>query len=156
MRVISFKSLDYETAKTWFPIALLLVAMITTGSKSLQHLPVALFTVFKNVTIVLIALYEQYVLGIRINFLMAVAFSAIIASSIMGAMNDLAFSLQGYLWMLSNCVVSAWFSLGIRATVKVVGFKDFDSVYYNNVLATPVIAIMSILMDNWNGYLGNE
>jgi GDP-mannose transporter len=72
--VISFRDFDIQDAKAWYPISCLLVSVIYTGSKSLvstaeqesqyvrhaltaspqQYLSIPVYTIFKNLTIILI------------------------------------------------------------------------------------------------------
>jgi hypothetical protein len=72
MGLISFRDFDMQDAKTWFPISFALVMVIYTGSKSLvslccykvlvqilmrlfqQYLSIPVYTIFKNLTIILI------------------------------------------------------------------------------------------------------
>lgn len=51
--------------------------------------------------------------------------------------------------MVINCVVTASYILGMRRTIKAVGFTDFDSVYFNNCLAAPVMLALSVLVEDW-------
>lgn len=123
--------------------------MIYSGSKSLQFLPVSLFTVFKNVTIVVIALIERQLMGSEISRLAWTSFAMIIGSSVIGAMNDLSFNARGYAWMFANCSASAAYTLGMRYTIKQVRFAELDTVLYNNALALPVMALFSLFIDDW-------
>lgn len=52
--------------------------MIYTGSVSLQYLPVSLFTVFKNLTIILIATGERKMFKSEITPLMWLSFGMIV------------------------------------------------------------------------------
>ncbi len=69
--IISFRDFDMKEAKMWFPISVMLVGVIYTGSKSLvrysrieteeclrwvlqQYLSIPVYTIFKNLTIILI------------------------------------------------------------------------------------------------------
>ena len=131
------KSLNKTDAQIWFKVTLALVAMIYTGSKALQFLSVPVFTIFKNLTIILIAYLERHVLkGAAITNLIFVSFSLMVLSSMVAGYADLAaaqFSLVGYIWMTMNCLSTAGFTLMLKATIKQVGFKDFDTVYYNSI-----------------------
>lgn len=132
------KSINKNDAKIWFKVTLALVAMIYTGSKALQYLSVPVFTIFKNLTIILIAYLERILLkGSPITNLIFTAFSMMVVSSMVAGYADLAaaqFSLLGYFWMTLNCLSTAGFTLMLKATIKQVGFKDFDTVYYNSQL----------------------
>lgn len=75
----------------------------------------------------------------------------------------------GYIWMLVNCMASAayvrrisfwWLRvysviiysqvLAMRKRIKVTGFSDWETMFYNNLLSIPVLAVFSILVENWS------
>ena len=37
----------------------------------------------------------------------------------------------------------------MRKRIKVTGFKDWDSMFYNNLLSIPVLLIFSLLVEDW-------
>jgi GDP-mannose transporter len=37
----------------------------------------------------------------------------------------------------------------MRKRIKVTGFKDWDSMYYNNLLSIPILVVASILIEDW-------
>jgi len=174
--VISFRAFDMQDAKTWFPISLLLVSVIYTGSKSLQFLSIPIYTIFKNLTIILIAYGEVIWFDGRVTGLTFVSFVFMVISSIVASWSDVssalgnslpaasngisAGSLQavtgavqylniGYLWMLVNCLTSATYVLAMRKRIKVTGFSDWDSMFYNNLLSIPVLMICSVVIEDW-------
>lgn len=55
----------------------------------------------------------------------------------------------GYLWMGLNCFASAAYVLYMRKRIKVTGFKDWDSMFYNNLLSIPVLVVFSIIIEDW-------
>lgn len=74
----------------------------------------------------------------------------------------------GYVWMLANCLVSAayvrtfdkqkghgvdtilWQVLAMRKKIKVTGFSDWDSMFYNNLLSIPVLLLSSLIVEDWS------
>jgi GDP-mannose transporter len=52
--------------------------------------------------------------------------------------------------MFTNCVSSAAFVLYMRKRIKLTNFKDFDTMYYNNVLSVPILLISSLLLEDWS------
>jgi GDP-mannose transporter len=38
----------------------------------------------------------------------------------------------------------------MRKRIKVTGFRDWDSMFYNNLLSIPVLAFFSILVEDWS------
>lgn len=37
----------------------------------------------------------------------------------------------------------------MRKRIKATGFSDWDSMFYNNLLSIPVLAVFSILAEDW-------
>ncbi|KAJ8494341.1 hypothetical protein ONZ51_g2365 [Trametes cubensis] len=174
--IISFRDFDSKDAKAWFPISVLLVGVIYTGSKSLQFLSIPVYTIFKNLTIILIAYGEVIWFGGRVTALTLVSFILMVISSIIAAWADISDALVagdpavaeaanglstmsgviskmnvGYFWMFLNCATSAAYVLTMRKRIKVTGFSDWDTMFYNNLLSIPVLAVASIVAENW-GY----
>lgn len=176
--VISFRDFDSKDAKSWFPISVMLVGVIYTGSKSLQYLSIPVYTIFKNLTIILIAYGEVIWFGGRVTGLTLVSFLFMVLSSIIAAWSDISDALAagdpaaaeaaalatsslstvqgvvsnlniGYLWMFINCVTSAAYVLTMRKRIKATGFSDWDTMFYNNLLSIPVLAVSSIIVENW-------
>jgi len=38
----------------------------------------------------------------------------------------------------------------MRKRIKVTGFSDWETMFYNNVLSVPVLAVLSILVEDWS------
>jgi GDP-mannose transporter len=58
-------------------------------------------------------------------------------------------TLVGYLWMTINCVATAGYLLYMRGRIKLLGFKDLDSMLFNNLLSIPILVVASILFEDW-------
>ena len=130
---------------TGFPVSLLLIGMIYTGTKALQYLSIPVYTIFKNLTIILIAYGEVLWFGGSVTGMALLSFGLMVFSSIIAAWADIQHALQsyghaseqasqqistlnaGYLWMLLNCFCQASYILGMRKRIKLTNFKDFDS-----------------------------
>lgn len=81
LNLIKFRDFNVDEAKRWLPIVVFLVAMIYTGSKALQFLPIPVYTIFKNLTIILIAYGELLWFGGSITALMMVSFVLMVSRS---------------------------------------------------------------------------
>lgn len=76
--LIKFRDFDKDEARKWLPVAVSLVGMIYTGSKALQYLRIPIYTIFKNLTIILIAYGEVLWFGGRVTHLMLVSFGLMV------------------------------------------------------------------------------
>ncbi|OBT58466.1 hypothetical protein VE04_01506 [Pseudogymnoascus sp. 24MN13] len=165
---------DNEKAKRWFPISLLLVGMIYTSTKALQFLSVPVYTIFKNLTIIVIAYGEVLWFGGSVSPSSLFAFGLMVLSSVIAAWADVQHALAasagtstlsgqnieaaaqlstlnaGYAWMGLNVFFTASYVLGMRKTIKKMNFKDWDTMFYNNLLTIPVLIVLSILIEDWS------
>lgn len=148
--------------------------MIYTASKAMQYLSIPVFTIFKNVTIILIAYGEVLWFGGEVTPLTFFSFIIIVLSSVVAAWSDLSIAREaaaatadaldpeaietsalallnvGYLWMLLNCLSNAGFVLFLRKKIKYFNFSDLDTMFYNNLLSIPVLLIGSVIFEDWS------
>ncbi|KAF7558560.1 hypothetical protein G7046_g5594 [Stylonectria norvegica] len=153
---------DAAKAKKWFPISFLLVGMIYTSIKALQFLSVPVYTIFKNLTIIAIAYGEVLWFSGRVTPIALVAFGLMVLSSIVAAWADIQSAMAGdssstvstlnagYAWMGFNVVCSASYVLAMRKLIKKMNFKDWDTMYYNNLLTIPILLVATLLLEDWS------
>ncbi|CAJ2505951.1 Uu.00g000810.m01.CDS01 [Anthostomella pinea] len=154
---------DINKGRRWFPISLLLVGMIYTSTKSLQFLSVPVYTIFKNLTIIVIAYGEVLWFGGSVTPLALLSFGLMVLSSVVAAWADTRHASQtveaaealatlnaGYAWMGLNVFCTASFMLGMRRVIKTMNFKDWDTMFYNNLLTIPVLVICSLIAEDWS------
>lgn len=137
------------TGGTGFPISLLLVGMIYTSTKALQFLSVPVYTIFKNLTIIVIAYGEVLWFGGSVTASALFSFGLMVLSSVIAAWADIQHAVQGYgssgsikdidssvklstlnagyAWMGLNVFCTAAYVLGMRKVIKKMQFKDWDS-----------------------------
>lgn len=71
-------------------------------------------------------------------------------SATLSELVNLDTTIIGYIWMASNCFSSAAFVLFMRKRIKMFNFKDFDTVFYNNLLSIPLLIIPSFIFEDWS------
>ncbi|GMM31099.1 GDP-mannose transporter [Martiniozyma asiatica (nom. inval.)] len=153
--VITYRKFNSQEAKKWSPIAFLLVLMIYTSSKALKYLAIPVYTIFKNLTIILIAYGEVLWFGGEVTTMALGSFILMVLSSVIATYGDqdasgvYNFNI-GYFWMALNCFSSAAFVLFMRKRIKLTNFKDFDTMYYNNLLSVPILLVASLLLEDWS------
>jgi GDP-mannose transporter len=37
----------------------------------------------------------------------------------------------------------------MRKRIKITGFKDWDSMFYNNLLSIPILVVFSVFIEDW-------
>jgi GDP-mannose transporter len=147
---------------------LLMVGMIYTSTKALQFLSVPVYTIFKNLTTIVIAYGEVLWFGGRVSSLALLSFGLMVLSSVVAAWADIQSVIHGnsgltkdtaaaisalnagYAWMGLNVICTASYVLGMRKVIQWMHLKDWDSMYYNNLLTIPVLVSCSLLVEDWS------
>ncbi|CAK9435520.1 uncharacterized protein LODBEIA_P02470 [Lodderomyces beijingensis] len=159
LNIITYRPFNKEEAKKWLPIVVLLVGMIYTSTKALKFLSIPVYTIFKNLTIILIAYGEVLWFGGKVTTMALSSFLLMVFSSVIAYWGDNAevkthddqwAMYLGYFWMLTNCFSSAAFVLIMRKRIKLTNFKDFDTVYYNNLLSIPILLVLTFAFEDWS------
>jgi GDP-mannose transporter len=122
--------------------------MIYTSMKALQFLSVPVYTIFKNLTIIVIAYGEVLWFGGSVTTSALFSFGLMVLSSVIAAWADIQHAVQGYggnsfkdfdssaklstlnagyAWMGLNVFCTAAYVLGMRKVIKKMQFKDWDS-----------------------------
>ena len=103
-----------------------------------------MYTIFKNLTIIVIAYGEVLWFGGSVTPMALLSFGLMVLSSVVAAWADIQAALTGdlkaiskgdaigdlhagYAWMALNVISSAAYVLSMRKVIKKMGFKDWDS-----------------------------
>ncbi|KAJ5194905.1 GDP-mannose transporter [Penicillium cinerascens] len=160
-------ALESGRAKRWLPVSVCFVGMIYTSTKSLQFLSVPVYTIFKNLTIIVIAYGELRWFGGKVTPLLLLSFGFMVLSSVVAAWADIQAVLNGvghseeaaaaistlnagYAWMGLNIFCTASYVLGTRKFITSLNFKDWDTMFYNNMLSLPIMVICSLVTEDWS------
>ncbi|KAH8819070.1 GDP-mannose transporter [Xylogone sp. PMI_703] len=158
---------DPEKAKTWFPISILLIGMIYTCANALQFLSVPVYTIFRNLSIVVAAYGEILWFTGRATALTLLSFALMILSSIVASWSEIRDAIntadhpvktvvavsnlhEGYIWIILNVICTASFLLSISKVIKTMDLRDWDTIFYNNLLTIPVLVVLSFLIEDWS------
>ncbi|PRQ49346.1 GDP-mannose transporter GONST1 isoform X1 [Rosa rugosa] len=157
--IISTEPLTWRLVKVWLPVNVIFVGMLITSMFSLKYINVAMVTVLKNVTNVITAVGEMYLFQKHHDSRVWTALFLMIISAISGGVTDLSFHAVGYAWQLTNCFLTASYSLTLRRvmdTAKLVTksgtLNEFSMVLLNNSLSFP-LGILLIFLFNEVDYL---
>jgi GDP-mannose transporter len=125
--------------------------MIYTSTKALQFLSVPVYTIFKNLTIIVIAYGEVLWFGGSVSAAALFSFGLMVLSSVVAAWADIQHALYGgagtqsaeaatalstlnagYAWMGMNVFCTAAYILSMRKVIKKMNFADWDSKFFRS------------------------
>eukprot|EP01111_Echinosteliopsis_oligospora_P017195 TRINITY_DN7373_c0_g2_i1.p1 TRINITY_DN7373_c0_g2~~TRINITY_DN7373_c0_g2_i1.p1 ORF type:complete len:288 (-),score=32.47 TRINITY_DN7373_c0_g2_i1:220-1083(-) len=145
LKLITIEPIVWSTAQKWLPLNILFVAMLMSGTYTLSLLSVPMVTIFKNLTTMLITVGDRLFFDQTFNIGVGISLFLMSIGSLVAGWNDLEFRLDGYVWMMFNCVVSACYILFMRYAMKGTKLSEFGSVYYNNFLSIPLLIPLIII-----------
>ncbi|XP_075864674.1 nucleotide sugar transporter SLC35D2 isoform X3 [Microcebus murinus] len=106
-KIIHFPDFDKKIPVKLFPLPLLYVGNHISGLSSTSKLSLPMFTVLRKFTIPLTLLLETIILGKQYSLNIIVSVFAIILGAFIAAGSDLAFNLEGYIFVFLNDVFTA-------------------------------------------------
>ncbi|XP_059869501.1 nucleotide sugar transporter SLC35D2 [Delphinus delphis] len=106
-KVIHFPDFDKKIPIKLFPLPLLYIGNHISGLSSTSKLSLPMFTVLRKFTIPLTLLLETIILGKQYSLNIIVSVFAIILGAFIAAGSDLAFNLEGYIFVFLNDIFTA-------------------------------------------------
>jgi GDP-mannose transporter len=158
---VKLQPLKRDLVAVWFPVNLIFVGMIGTSFYALQHVGVAMVTVWKNVSNFVTAICDVTIFGKSYSTQVWACLGLMLASAMVGAYTDVSFNWNGYGWQLANCAFTSAYALYLRSVMDRVAehttnkqkMDEFSMVYYNNLLSIPPILVLMAVFGEFNGLL---
>lgn len=144
--LVSNVTLRFSQHKKWHLTSILLTAMMLTGMKATLYFPATLYTLYKNLAIILTAFAEFYFFGRRVTLIAVISFCVMIYSSIFG--NDIdTVKRVGYIWMALNILSTTGYVLYLKKLMALDRYTRTESVFFTNLISVPFVIILSIAFD---------
>ena len=117
LRIIAPLPFDPALARRMAPVTVMFAAMLWTSSRAFRYCSVPVVTVFKNLSVVAITIWELLVYGQTVPSGVALSLVFMMIGSAVAAMGDadLAVSARGYGWLVLNIL----FTVAHVATIRV-------------------------------------
>lgn len=144
--VTTYEPLERHRVLKWLPMDIFFVLMLFTGFYSVQLLSVPMITIFKNANIILIAIGDALLFGNIPSRAVIWTMMLMLGGALMASMNDLEFSKIGYMWTFANCLATTGFVLYAQSAIARTNLSTFGKVYYNNVLALPLVFVVDLFV----------
>jgi GDP-mannose transporter len=132
-------------------IFILFKASLMVQLFALQNVSSVTLIVFRNLCTLVVAFFERLVLGSEINSLAAFSLVGILCGAFLYALNDIQFSVIGYVWLIVNVACTAAFQVYVKSLIANLpkegpgSLGPFGMSYFNNVISLPVFGILAAL-----------
>lgn len=143
---ITYEPLNRKQVLQWLPLDVFFVTMLFTGFLSMTYLSIPMVTIFKNTNNLFIAMGDGLLFRNFPTSGVSASLLLMVVAAVMAGLNDLEFSVVGYAWTLANCLSSSGYVLYAQFVMRHTTLSTFGKVYYNNVLALPLVLLLDFFV----------
>ncbi|XP_076248701.1 UDP-sugar transporter sqv-7 [Calliopsis andreniformis] len=142
MRYVDFPNLEAGTfAKIW-PLPIIYIGNMIFGLGGTKQLSLPMFTALRRFSILMTMIAEYYILGTKARVSVQLSVYTMILGAVVAALNDLAFNLEGYLFILLNDFFTAANGVYMKKKLESKELGKYGLMYYNSLfMVVPAVAI---------------
>mmetsp|Transcript_38668 Transcript_38668/g.152691 ORF Transcript_38668/g.152691 Transcript_38668/m.152691 type:complete len:343 (-) Transcript_38668:6626-7654(-) len=145
----------WKSFKSLHPLPLISVLNAVFSLGGTQRLSIPMMTVLRRFTILLTMIFELFLLKVYPSPMVAASVAMMIIGAVIAVVDDLVFSLSGYIFVLSSDVFTALngvFNKKKMEDCKEVGMHGI--LFVNNLFCAPVMCAVSILNGDMKRVIG--
>ncbi|ORD97144.1 GMT [Hepatospora eriocheir] len=140
--------INFKRFKKWCIITVFFSVMIVSNMKALSCFDVSIYTLYKNISIVFVAITEYAFFDRKLSPIGYLSFILIVGSSWTGKPLKKS-ELVGYLWMIINIFSTTAFVLLLKHIIDNESSR-LECVFFTNCLSIPFLLILSYFIDDYN------
>ncbi|XP_011642671.1 UDP-N-acetylglucosamine/UDP-glucose/GDP-mannose transporter-like [Pogonomyrmex barbatus] len=158
LRYVEYPNLEVTTFTKIWPLPLIYIGNMIFGLGGTKQLSLPMFTALRRFSILMTMIAEYYILGIKARMSIQLSVYTMILGAVVAALNDLAFNLEGYIFILLNDFFTAANGVYMKKKLDSKELGKYGLMYYNSLfMLSPTVLlawwmgdiVLAVEFPNW-------
>lgn len=142
LNYVNYPNLQADTFTKIWPLPIIFIGNMIFGLGGTKQISLPMFTALRRFSILMTMIAEYYILGVKAGTIVQVSVYTMVLGALVAASNDLAFNLEGYIFILLNDFFTAANGVYTKKKLDSKELGKYGLMYYNSLfMITPAIML---------------